>query len=66
MDFGIVHNVRMKGENRMYMNELFTEGADEVFNPKPKSREVRNYYHEEFVKLMKTVKPIMLIKKGEK
>ena len=48
------------------MNELFTEGADEVFNPKPKSREVRNYYHEEFVKLMKTVKPIMLIKKGEK
>ena len=57
----------MKGENRMYkMSELFMEGADEVFNPKPKSREVRNYYHEEFVKLMKTVKPIVLIKKGEK
>lgn len=48
------------------ISELFVKGADEVFNPKPKSREERNYYHKKFVELMKTVKPIVLIKKGEK
>ena len=49
------------------IGELFDEGADKIFNPKKEmSREERNHYHLNFVKIMKTVKPIEFIKKEVK